>query len=176
MRRIACIGDSNTVAVRYSPSGSWCEQIAAHDPAHWQVWNGSVIGLSAYLVAEKVWPNDPKYVAYATDPANDGVLIALGTNDVARGRTSEQIIAALAFLYAQNNDGGRRQVWILTIPCQTNPALQAATDVVNAAIHAHFGKAVIDVGCEALRPDGIHLTPAAETQRADRLWSILTGG
>ena len=173
--QFGCWGDSNTAAYWRIPQTSWCDQVAAHDPAHWSSWNGGIIGLSADLLANVVWPTDTAYITPATDPTLDGIVIALGTNDVSEGRTPEQIIADLTFLRSQANDSGHRQVWIMTLPPRyDDPTFAANTDAVNAAIKTTFGSDVIDVGQEEIGPDGVHLTPAAETARANLVWSVFT--
>lgn len=175
IKRVACWGDSNTIHWP-EPNGhpAWCEYLAAQMPAGWTAVNVSFWGMTAGPIS---FLYAMGWFSAVTDNT-DAVVIALGTNDIGKGRTPEQVVHDIQKLVdaaatAQLPPGKRRAVYVLTIPPRTDSPAQEAIAATNKLLHATFGDRVIAADHETLL-DGLHFDDAAAHARADAVWRALS--
>lgn len=167
---IVCVGDSNTYRDEGAPA-TWCDRLPELlGPEHWSSTGRGMPGATA---TPGLTPIDAmQQLAYALEnDAPDVVILAFGTNDVARGVEADAVVAAYEGLARRVHSRGALAFVALTPP--TKPVSHERNDrirALNAKLREAFGdERVIDFH-GALGPDDLadkaHLNAAGHAKAA----------
>jgi lysophospholipase L1-like esterase len=175
-KTVVCIGDSNT----FMPD-NWCAQLGAELPRPWRFVAQGIMGSRAWG-----WFHRPFMDEMIPPLHPDAVVVALGTNDVCREETPDEIAGYLfgIALRAAHYCGRRGcpQVFIATVPplYRLPPGVDcsATIEATNVAIRAGwppFWTIDFDSGMtpDDYWEDGTHLNTAGQTKRAAAAREVL---
>jgi lysophospholipase L1-like esterase len=198
---VVTIGDSITDGVGAGAEERWSDALsrrltAAGGPSVMSVLNAG-ISRNQLLADAPLEDGDSPMARYDRDVAGaSDVVLHIGTNDIAAGRSADEIVAGMVRFAERARAAGTRVVLTTITPSATGahgtPQAVATRDAVNTWVRAHgaehadgvadFATAVADPAQPArLAPafdsgDGLHLSAAGYRALADALDpSLLTG-
>ncbi|MHA6780037.1 GDSL-type esterase/lipase family protein [Pseudonocardia saturnea] len=198
---VVTIGDSITDGVGAGAEERWSDALAARltaagGPSVMSVLNAG-ISRNQLLTDAPLTDGDSPLARYDRDVAGaTDVVLHIGTNDIAAGRSADDIVAGMVRFAERARAAGTRVVLTTITPSTSGahgtPEAVAVRDAVNAWVLAHgaehadgvadFGAAVADPAQPAhLAPvydsgDGLHLSAAGYRALADALDpALLTG-
>ena len=190
---LAVVGDSNSVAPWFTPGWvEMAERLLGLEPG--EIVNTSIPGATAGLHPElPVTKSGPEILdlALGTGVDFDGLIFALGTNDVSYGRDALQVMADLDLLIEQvETFDPEIQIFVALIPPLVEPVegaaeIQDQIDALNASIVSTIPAShVIDfhsilssglLGTEfTYYSDGIHHNALASALKADAVVEVLS--
>ena len=191
--RIACLGDSNTVAGWPTPDTTrWCERLCKNLPSAPVLRSDGTFatlpvacyddGWGGVTVTDQPVCHNSYYacadvqMAGALAQSADVVILAFGTNDLRDGATPAEIVAAYKRVIAPAQQTGRLTYIALTPPMYPPPA-DGVVEALNAALVASFDRSMLvdfyTGFTQSLFLDSIHLNDSGQDLRAARASAAL---